>query len=62
MNIIPRNESTLFLLCLSKEIITKVYDIRAYNSNSIELELSIYGNEMGVLPLRQGVKETMDLP
>ena len=29
---------------------------------SIELELRIYGNEMGVLPLSQGVKETMDLP
>ena len=35
---------------------------------NIELELNIrtepriYGNEMGVLPLRQGVKETMDLP
>ena len=28
----------------------------------VELELSIYGNEMGVLPLRRGVKETMDLP
>ena len=37
-------------------------ELKYYRTYNLQLELRIYGNEMGVLPLRQGVKETMDLP